>query len=125
MEKNYCINLCKSGKFYSAYGDDALILHYLTGYKYVEPKKLVGFPETALAKVKAKLDNEDLPYKLYDKNDLTFENKGINRKYQKILKKAIEAREVNERVERLREKVNNLSLDKLEMMLEMLEDESI
>ena len=84
MEKNYCISLYKSGKFYSAYGDGALILHYLTGYKYAEPKKLVGFPETALAKVQALLDTEKLPYELYEKYDLIYKSNGITNNYKKL-----------------------------------------
>ena len=51
--KNSCMSLYKTGKFFNAYGDDAIILHYLVGYKYLKPKNSVGFPESALTKVKA------------------------------------------------------------------------
>lgn len=62
---NY-ISIYKSGKFYNAFNDDGIILHYLLGYKYLEHKKSIGFPESALNKVKTTLENEKISYKIYD-----------------------------------------------------------
>lgn len=45
------IEIYKSGKFYNVFGDDGIIIHELIGYKYLEYKKQVGFPESALNKV--------------------------------------------------------------------------
>ena len=47
----YVVRLYKSGKFYNVFGDDGLILHELLGYKYIEYKNSVGFPESAINKV--------------------------------------------------------------------------
>lgn len=63
MVKNY-VSLYKAGKFYNAFGDDGLILHHLVGYKFVEYKQSVGFPESAFAKVKNILDKSDISYKV-------------------------------------------------------------
>jgi len=42
MKKNY-IELFKVGKFYSAYGDNGIILHNLLGYKYLTYKNSLDF----------------------------------------------------------------------------------
>ena len=49
------LKLYKNGKFYNAYGDDGIIIHYLLGYKYLEYKNSVGFPVSAYNKVITKL----------------------------------------------------------------------
>lgn len=54
MTKKY-ISLFKSGKFYNAFGDDGIIIHFLLGYKYTEYKHSVGFPKSAFNKVINKL----------------------------------------------------------------------
>ena len=56
----YYVRLYKSGKFYNAFMDDGIILHELLGYKYIEYKNSVGFPEAAINKVKSKLDSENI-----------------------------------------------------------------
>ena len=88
MNKNY-VSLYKSGKFYNAFGDDGLILHHLIGYKFVEYKQSVGFPESAFGKVKSLLDDVDISYKVYDKDILIEEKKGNNKKYNKVLSEAL------------------------------------
>ncbi len=88
MNKNY-VSLYKSGKFYNAFGDDGLILHYLIGYKFLEYKQSVGFPESAFGKVKSILDNDDISYKVYDKDILLEDKKGVNKKYNTVLSKAL------------------------------------
>ena len=42
MNKNVLV-LYQVGKFYNAYGDNGIILHYLLNYKYTEYKNSVGF----------------------------------------------------------------------------------
>ncbi len=49
--KNEVIKLHKSGKFYHTFSNDAIILHHLLGYRIVDSKGGVGFPETSLSKV--------------------------------------------------------------------------
>ena len=47
----------KIGKFYNCFGDGGIVLHHITGYKFVEKKGGVGFPESAYNKVKNLLEN--------------------------------------------------------------------
>ena len=122
--KNSCMSLYKTGKFFNAYGDDAIILHYLVGYKYLKPKNSVGFPESALTKVKAKLDDNDLSYEIYDKKDLVEKHKGVITKYNKILKESLKSIDIEERLERLKEKLNNYTLKDLEKVIEALENDT-
>ena len=68
--RNYSIDLYKTGKFYNSFNDDGIIIHYLLGYKYVDYKKSIGFPESALNKVKEVLEKNKLSYKIYEKSTM-------------------------------------------------------
>ena len=124
MSKNY-VSLYKSGKFYNVFGDDGLIVHYLVGYKFVEYKQSVGFPESAFGKVKSLLDEENMLYKVYDKDMLLESKKGIDKKYKIILKEALKNYELEQRLTRIRNKINNFSTDELEKIIEGIESESL
>ena len=120
MNKNY-VSLYKSGKFYNAFGDDGLILHYLIGYKFLEYKQSVGFPESAFGKVKSILDNDDISYKVYDKDILLEDKKGVNKKYNTILSKALKKYDLEKRLKRIKEKINHFSIEDLEKIIEGIE----
>lgn len=124
MSKNY-VSLYKSGKFYNVFGDDGLIVHYLVGYKFVEYKQSVGFPESTFGKVKSILDKENMSYKVYDKDMLLESKKGIDKKYKVILKEALKNYELEQRLTRIRNKINNFSTDELEKIIEGIESESL
>ena len=124
MSKNY-VSLYKSGKFYNVFGDDGLIVHYLVGYKFVEYKQSVGFPESAFGKVKSILDKENMSYKVYDKDMLLESKKGIDKKYKVILKEALKNYELEQRLIRIRNKINDFSTDELEKIIEGIESESL
>lgn len=64
------IALIKVGKFYHAYGKDAYIISYVFNYqiKKVENNiSTIGFPETALIKIKSKLEEKKLNYLIIDR----------------------------------------------------------
>lgn len=120
MNKNY-VSLYKSGKFYNAFGVDGLILHHLIGYKFVEYKQSVGFPESAFGKVKSLLDDVDISYKVYDKDILIEEKKGNNKKYNKVLSEALKKYDLEKRLIRIKDKINNFSAEDLEKIIEGIE----
>ena len=120
MNKNY-VSLYKSGKFYNAFGDDGLILHYLIGYKFLEYKQSVGFPESAFGKVKSILDNDDISYKVYDKDILLEDKKGVNKKYNTVLSKVLKKYDLEKRLKRIKEKINHFSIEDLEKIIEGIE----
>ena len=120
MNKNY-VSLYKSGKFYNAFWDDGLILHHLIGYKFVEYKQSVGFPESAFGKVKSLLDDVDISYKVYDKDILIEEKKGNNKKYNKVLSEALKKYDLEKRLIRIKDKINTFSAEDLEKIIEGIE----
>lgn len=120
MVKNY-VSLYKSGKFYNAFGDDGLILHHLVGYKFVEYKQSVGFPESAYAKVVSILDKEGISYKVFDKEILVEEKKGISKNYNSVLGQALKKYDMEKRLVRIKSKIDNFSADDLEKIIEGIE----
>ncbi len=124
MTKKY-ISLFKSGKFYNAFGDDGIIIHFLLGYKYTEYKHSVGFPESAYNKVINKLQMEKISYKVFQKENLLDEYKGVSGVYTMLLKNGLKHFDMEKRVERLKENIESLSLDELEKIVERLEDASV
>lgn len=121
----YGVRLYKSGKFYNAFGDEGMILHELLGYKYIEYKNSVGFPESAINKVKSKLDSVNISYSIYEKDNLLEEHKGIDKNYKIVLSKALKNYDIEKRLTRLKSKINNLSTEELERVIDSLEDGSI
>ncbi len=120
--RNYSVDLYKTGKFYNSFNDDGIIIHYLLGYKYVDYKKSIGFPESALNKVKEVLEKNKLSYKIYEKSTMITEYKGINKNYNIVLKKALNNLEIETRVNRLKEKIENLNTQELENIIEAIEN---
>ena len=121
----YGVRLYKSGKFYNAFGDEGMILHELLGYKYIEYKNSVGFPESAINKVKGKLDSVNISYSIYEKNNLLEEHKGIDKNYKIVLSKALKNYDLEKRLTRLKEKINCLTTEELERIVDNLERENI
>ena len=121
----YVVRLYKSGKFYNAFGDDGLILHELLGYKYIEYKNSVGFPESAINKVESKLESEKISYSVYEKDNLLEEYKGIDKNYKIVLSKALKNYDIEKRLTRLKSKINNLTIEELERVIDSLEAKSI
>lgn len=121
--KKDIIELRKSGKFYNSFGDDAIILHYLTGYKIVAEKGGVGFPETAYTKVINILENEKVSFVVYEKEN-TIEEKNFKKlnNYKNILKKGLKDLEIEERFNKIEKKIKTLSTKGLDHILDLIED---
>jgi len=121
--KKELIELRKSGKFYNSFGDDAIILHYLTGYKIVAEKGGVGFPETAYNKVINTLDEEEVSYIVYEKENILAEKdfKKLN-SYKSLLKKGTQELSVEERFNKIEKKIKELNAKELDHILDLIED---
>ncbi len=117
------IELRKSGKFYNCFGDDAIILHYLTGYKIVAEKGGVGFPETAYNKVINALEEAEVSYKVYDKEEV-IEDKNFKKlnSYKNVLKKGISELSIEERFAKIEKRIRELNLEELDYVLEVIEN---
>ncbi len=116
------VEIYKSGTFFNVYGDSGLILYILLGYKYIEPKKSVGFPASALSKVMNALENAQISYIIYDKSTIIGEYKGINKNYKKYINDALKNLEIEKRLNRLTEIINKMSLKELEKLIETIEN---
>lgn len=118
------LQLYKIGKFYNIYGDDAIILNYLFGYKILIDGK-VGFPESALIKVINTIEDKKIDYQIINKdgNDVIKKYGNFN-SYNKILKQALEYRNIKSRVERIQELINNVNdITILERIIGVIENE--
>lgn len=121
MNKDKSISLYKIGKFYNAYNDDGIILHELLGYKYLEYKKSVGFPESALVKVQGKLESNNISYKIYAKEELISFYKGSNKAYDSVLNKAIKNMAIDKRISRAKAIIEKCTTEDLDKILEVIE----
>lgn len=119
------IEIYKSGKFYNVFGDDGIIIHELIGYKYLEYKKQVGFPESALNRVINVLESKKISYKVYGKSkeELLREFKGVDKRYKENLMNALKNYDMEKRLERLKNKINSLDIEQLEQIIGALENE--
>lgn len=124
LNKDKTLQLYKIGKFYNIYGDDAIILNYLFGYKILIDGK-VGFSESALIKVINTIEDKKIDYQIINKdgNDVIKKYGNFN-SYNKILKQALEYRNIKSRIERIQELINNVNdITILERIIGVIEDE--
>lgn len=116
------IKIIKSGKFYNAYGDDALILHNLFGYKVSDQGK-VGFPLITLNKVTNILTDNKINYNVVEKN-VTVDGKTFPKNnYEKIL--SISEKRFNNELElnSLLKQIETLDEPALKRLIGVIKDE--
>jgi len=66
--------------------------------------------------------NNKIPYKIYEKDNLIEEFKGLDNNYEKNLKTAIKKYEIEQRYNRLKSKIDESSVEDLEKILEGIEE---
>lgn len=108
------------GKFYKAKGFDAIILNYLFGYQIINNR--VGFPDTAIDKVREELDKEEISYQIvYNDINPLFVNFD-NNKYLDILNKANKVYDYKLRIDKICERLSNLDNNELDKILSKIEN---
>lgn len=90
LNKEGTLQLYKVGNFYNIYGDGAIILNYLFGYKILIDGK-VGFSESALVKVINTIEDKKIDYQIINKEKDVIKKYG---NYNKVLKQALEYRNI-------------------------------
>ena len=117
------VEIRKSGELYNTFGDDAIVIHYLLNYKIVKEKGGVEFPVTAFNKVINALEDNEISYKIYENDEITQEHdfKKLNG-YKKILSNGKNNLSVEERIEKVLKKVNELSDSELDKLLKVIEN---
>lgn len=111
----------RNGGFYYAFDNDALVISYLTGYKVSSGR--CGFPLNSLNKVTNLLEESKVNY-IVKENMKEIESKNYkkNNKYNKVLDKGKKKYNIDYKINSIIEKLNNLSYDKLEELLEIIEE---
>jgi hypothetical protein len=120
--KRNTIELYKSGIFYNAYNEDAVILNYFFNYK-VSVKKSVGFPQTKLDKVTDELDKRRINYIVYDNNEIVKKNLFSRSFYNKYLTLGLNKFYIKKAFNELLEKVDNMSEEDAKRVLGVLRSE--
>ena len=112
------LTIRKIALFYDAYDDDAQILSYLLGYKIIKGR--VGFPENAVHKVMNTLDSHKINYKIIGDQEEIKDFKNLNQ-YSKILAKSRDKIEIEDKVEKMIQKINTLDSESLCEILDRME----
>ena len=123
LNREETLQLYKIGNFYNIYGDDAIILNYLFGYKILIDGK-VGFPESTLIKVINAIEDKKIDYQIINKEKDVIKKYGNFNSYNKVLKQALEYRNIKSRIERIQELINNVNdITILERIIGVIENE--
>ncbi len=94
--------------FYNVYEEDAYIINELFNYKILDNKKL-GFPQTAINKVKDKLDEVKVSYEIINSGEETIIKKYTNNNYVDYYNKARDKMGHLVKIELVIEKLNNMN----------------
>lgn len=117
---NYVV-LRKTGGFYSAYDDSALIIGYLCNYKVKNGK--TGFPLSSIDKVLSILDSYKISYIVKDKdNEIRKKDYKKSNKYDIYLKRSRIKNSINNRINNIVKEMNDLPYNKLEELLTIIEE---
>jgi len=114
------IKIRKQGKFYTAYEDDAYVLHAVFNYKVSNGR--AGFPINVLGKVTNTLDEYKIDYVVIENDKEVIKKQFPINSYNKYLKKG---KEHNARIkdeEELIEKIKNLSEEKTLKIIKYIEE---
>ena len=90
------IVLIKSGSFYRAYDNDAIILSYLCHYKVI--KNVLGFPIHSLSKVLKELKHEKVNYVVDEDIRFSFANDG---NYLTLFNQSLEVYKLRVRIDKI------------------------
>ena len=112
------LTLRKNALFYEVYDDDAVILNYLLGYKNIKGR--VGFPINAFSKVINILEDKKINYKIVDEQEEIKDFKNLNQ-YLNILAKASDKVEVNNKINKILDKLKTFDEGTLYEILEKVE----
>lgn len=120
-EKTILVLHKDGSKFYRVMGIDAEILNYLFGYQII--KNRVGFPDNAIDKVCSILDKEKISYQIVysDKNPI-IKDYGDENCYLRIFEEAHQNHQLDERIKKIIEKINEMNYKDKEIYIEKIEE---
>ena len=109
------LRIRKSGLFYETFDEDALIMHYLFNYKLIDER--VSFPTNSLAKILNTLNEQEIDYLVIGGPERIKNEFGESNSYLKILQKAENKREAEDRLNELLPKLEILDKVTLDSVL--------
>lgn len=112
------LTIRKNALFYDVYDDDAIILNYLLGYKNINGR--VGFPINAISKVINILEDKKINYKIIGEQEEVKDFKNLNQ-YLNILAKAANKIEVNNKINKILDKLKTFDEGSLYEILDKIE----
>ena len=112
------LTIRKNALFYDVYDDDAIILNYLLGYKNINGR--VGFPINAISKVTNILEDKKINYKIIGEQEEVKDFKNLNQ-YLNILAKAANKIEVNNKINKILDKLKTFDEGSLYEILDKIE----
>ncbi len=114
------VKLRKLGKFYSAFDEDAKILHYLFNYKISNGR--VGFPMDSFNKVINVLEEKNINYEIFNEDGRMARKFRDKNKYQTYLTKSLKKEEIEDRVSHIESKISNINDDKVIDILDSISE---
>ncbi len=109
------LRIRKSGLFYETFDEDALIMHYLFNYKLIDER--VAFPAKSLTKIINTLNEQEIDYLVIGGSERIKNEFGESNSYLKILQKAENKREAEDRLNELLPKLEILDKVTLDSVL--------
>lgn len=122
--------LRKSGGFYICFDDDAIVLSYLCNYivlSYLCNYKInngkVGFPLNTINKVINILENNSVSYIVKENmEDVNKKMYGNKNKYKCYLEKGKKKIDLDYRISKIINKVNNMTEEEVSKLLDLIEE---
>ena len=122
-DKSFLIIYKNHGKFYQCKNIDAYIMNTLFGYK-VWKGDVSGFPDTAINKVINTLEDAKISYQIIDVDkDPLIKDFGKINTYSKYLDMSFKNLDKKKKVDFLIDKLNKCSIEKLESIISLIENE--
>ena len=113
--------LRKTGGFYSAYDDSALIVGYVCNFKVKSGK--TGFPLSSIEKVTSLLESYKVNYIIKEKEvEVSKKDFKTSNKYDSYLKKGRMKNNINVRVDNILKEIDDLSYSKADELLTIIEN---
>ena len=115
------VKIRRQGKFYTAYEDDAYVLHAISGYRI--SKGRVGFPVNSLGKIQNNLEDKKISYVIIEKDkEVEKEDFKAKNNYQKYLELGKKSCEQKRREEELIDAIKALPNDKIRRIMKFINE---
>ena len=111
-----------NGKFYNSYNEDAWLLSYLFDYKLIDGVR-AGFPDVAIERVKERLEEEKISYKIdYADGEIVEKDFAAENRYDEIFAAAKKFVDIKMRLDDIIRKLERSDLEDLVQIMDIIEE---